>query len=149
MKVNECMCTDVYSAKPETTIYDVVKIMQDRKIGCVPICDNNNSIVGLVTDRDILLRTVACNKDINTTTASDIMSTNVCTCKEDDDMVNAENKMSNFQIRRLPVCDENNCVIGILTMGDLAHHGKKIGEHNFSATVENICDCKGTIKNCC
>ena len=48
MKVNECMCTDVYSASPETTIYDVVKIMQDRHVGCVPICDKEKCIVGLV-----------------------------------------------------------------------------------------------------
>ena len=57
--------------------------------------------------------------------------------------------MARNQIRRIPVIDEKNKMVGILTMGDLAHHGKKIGEHNFSATVENICDCKGTIKNCC
>ena len=74
------------------------------------------------------------------------MSTNVCTCKEDDDMVNAENKMSNYQIRRLPVCDENNHVIGILTLGDLAQNDTELGKQEVCTTISNICDCN-TNKN--
>ncbi len=141
MKVKDCMCQNVCCVKPETKINEVAKLMSEKHIGCIPVCDDKNCICGILTDRDILLRTVTCNKDINTTTASDIMSTNVCTCKEDDDMVNAENKMSNFQIRRLPVCDENNCVIGILTMGDLAHNDTELGKQEVCTTIENICDC--------
>ena len=137
MKVNECMCTDVYSAKPETTIYDVVKIMQDRKIGCVPICDNNNSIVGLVTDRDIVLRGV-----------SEIMTSNVCCCNPEDEVYQAENKMSEYQIRRIPVI-ENNKVIGMLTMGDLAHCDRELGKQEVCTTIGNICSCEGKVKNCC
>ena len=54
----------------------------------------------------------------------------------------AEMKMSEKQIKRLPVCDNNNHVIGILTLGDLCHNGSKIGEHEIAKTIENICDCK-------
>lgn len=141
MKVKDCMCQNVYCVKPETKINEIAKLMSENHIGCIPVCDNNNCICGILTDRDILLRTVACNKDINTTTASEIMSTNVCTCKEDDDMVNAENKMSNHQIRRLPVCDENNHVIGILTLGDLAQNDTELGKQEVCTTINNICDC--------
>ena len=148
MQVNECMCTDVYSAKPETTIYDVVKIMQDRKIGCVPICDNNNSIVGLVTDRDIVLRGVACDKDSKTTPISEIMTSNVCCCNPEDEVYQAENKMSEYQIRRIPVI-ENNKVIGMLTMGDLAHCDRELGKQEVCTTIGNICSCEGKVKNCC
>ena len=148
MKVNECMCTDVYSAKPETTIYDVVKIMQDRKIGCVPICDNNNSIVGLVTDRDIVLRGVACDKDSKTTPISEIMTSNVCCCNPEDEVYQAENKMSEHQIRRIPVI-ENNKVVGMLTMGNLAQYDRELGKQEVCTTIENICSCEGKVKNCC
>lgn len=146
MKVKDCMCKNVYCVKPETKINEIAKLMNENHIGCIPVCDNNNCICGILTDRDILLRTVACNKDINETTASEIMSANVCTCKEDDDMTNAENKMSNYQIRRLPVCDENNHVIGILTLGDLAQNDTELGKQEVCTTISNICGCN-TNKN--
>ena len=57
--------------------------------------------------------------------------------------------MSQNQIRRVPVVNEQNQMVGILTMGDLAHHGEQIGDKSFTNTLENICDCKGSIKNCC
>lgn len=141
MKVKDCMCSDVCCVKPETTINEVAKLMSENHIGCVPVCDTNNCICGLVTDRDILLRSVACNKNANSTPVSDIMTCNVCTCKEDDEMSNAETKMGQNQIRRLPVCDNNNKVIGILTLGDLAHNGRELGTQEICSTIESICNC--------
>ena len=141
MKVNECMCNDVCCVKPEDNVENVAKVMCNNHIGCVPVCDNNNCICGIITDRDVLLRTVACNKDTCQTTASDIMSTDVCTCKEDEDMTNAESKMASNQIRRLPVCDENNHVIGILTLGDLAQNDEELGKQQVCSTIDEICDC--------
>ena len=80
MKVKDCMCTDVCCVKPETTIRDVAKLMSQNHIGSLPVCDTNNCLCGIVTDRDIILRSIACDKDVKTTPVSDIMSTNVCTC---------------------------------------------------------------------
>ena len=142
MKVKDCMCQNVCCVKPETKITEVAKLMNDNHIGCIPVCDNNNCICGILTDRDILLRTIACNKDVNTATASEIMSTNVCTCKEDDEMTNAESKMSQNQIRRLPVCDQNNKVVGILTLGNLAQNERELGVQEVCTTIEGICNCK-------
>ena len=53
MKVKECMCTDVACVKPKTTICDVAKLMLNKHVGCIPVCDNNKNVVGLVTDRDL------------------------------------------------------------------------------------------------
>ena len=64
-------------------INEVAKLMSEHHIGCIPVCDTNNCICGIVTDRDVLLRSVCCNKDLNTTPVSDIMTCNVCTCKEE------------------------------------------------------------------
>lgn len=149
MKVSECMCQDVCFVKPDCKVYDAARIMNENHIGCIPVCDENKCIVGVLTDRDIVLRTVACDKNTKTTPVSEIMTTNVCTCGCEQDVYEAENEMAKNQIRRIPVVDSQNKMVGILTMGDLAHNGKKIGEHNFSATLENICDCKGSIKNYC
>lgn len=140
MKVKECMCNDVCCVKPETKIYEIAKLMSENHIGCIPVCNENNSICGIVTDRDILLRCVACNKDTNQTPVSDIMTCNVCTCKEDDDITNAESKMGENQIRRLPLCDKNNKIVGILTLGNLAQNNGTITKQEVCATLENICN---------
>lgn len=147
MKVKDCMCEDVACVKPQTNVYEVAKLMSQKHIGVVPVCDQNNCLCGIVTDRDILLRSIVCDKDLKTTPISDIMTCNVYSCKKDDDMTNAESKMSQNQVRRLPVCDQNNQVVGILTLGDLAQHGKQLGAQEIYTTIENICDCNGQNQN--
>lgn len=148
MKVKDCMCGEVCCVKPETKIYEVAKLMEKNHIGCVPVCDSQNCIVGVITDRDIILRSIACDKDVKNTMASDIMTCNVCTCNENDDISTAERKMAENQIRRIPVVD-NNKVIGILTLGDLAHYEEEIGTEQVCTTIEDICQCGGQAKNNC
>lgn len=148
MKVKDCMTGEVYCVKPNTTACEIAKIMEKNHIGCVPVCDEQNCIVGMITDRDIILRSIANNKDVKTTTASEIMTTNICTCNENDEVCNVEKKMSTNQIRRIPVVD-NNKVIGILTLGDLAHYNKEIGQEEIGNTIEDICQCSGQAKNNC
>ena len=162
MKVKDCMCNEVCCVTPDANLNQVAKLMSENHIGCIPVCDDNDCICGIVSDRDILLRAVACEKDTKTCKVSDIMTCNVCTCKENDDMVNAENKMANNQIRRLPVCatmmcnkhvgcipvcDDNNCVIGILTLGDLAQNDIQLGKQEVCTTIENICNCHSNKNN--
>ena len=149
MKVDECMCQDVCFVKPDCKVYDVARIMNENHVGCIPVCDDNKSIVGLITDRDIVLRTIACDKDYKNTPVSEVMTTDVCTCGCKEYVYQAQKTMSQNQIRRIPVVNDQNKIVGILTMGDLAHHGEKIGDSVFTNTLENICECKGSIKNCC
>lgn len=137
MKVNECMCNDVCCVKPETKLNEVAKLMAERHIGSIPICDNNNCICGIVTDRDIILRTIACDKDVKTTPVSDIMSCNVCCCTPNTDINEAEKMMSQNQIRRIPVID-NDKIVGILTLGDLAAN-ENVNTQELCNTLENIC----------
>ena len=147
MKISECMCKDICYVLPDCKVYDAARIMCENHIGCIPICNDKKNCVGIITDRDILLRTVACNKDTKTTPVSDIMTTNVYTCKSEDNIAEVENKMAQNQIRRIPVVDNQEKVIGIVTMGDLARNSREIGQQNVSTTIENICNCKGSIKN--
>lgn len=146
MKVKDCMCTDVWFVKPECTVYDAAKMMGENHIGCVPVCDDQKGVVGIVTDRDILLRCVACKKDYNTTPISEIMTTDICTCYSTDEIENAEIKMSEKQVRRIPVV-ENNKIVGMLTIGDLAQNGSEIGKNEVCTTMSNICSCNGQVKN--
>ncbi len=149
MKINECMCQDVCFVKPDCNVYDAARIMNENHVGCIPVCDDQKYLVGVITDRDIVLRSVACDKNAKQTPVSEIMTTNVCTCGCEEDITTAQNAMAQNQIRRIPVVDDQNKMVGILTLGDLAHNGKQIGQQDFSTTMENICDCKGNVKNCC
>ena len=141
MKVKDCMCDDVCCVKSNAKVQEVAKLMAQNHIGCVPVCDNNDCVCGIVTDRDVLLRCVACDKNIHQTPVSDIMSCNVYTCQENDEMSNAESKMGQQQIRRLPVCDNQNRIVGILTMGDIAQNNQQLGQNQVCTTFENICEC--------
>ena len=149
MKIRECMCQDVCFVKPDCKVYDAARIMNENHIGCIPVCNDQKNVVGVLTDRDIVLRTVACDKDVKTTPVSEIMTTKVCTCQSEENIEQAQNTMAKFQIRRLPVLDMQNKMVGILSLGDLANNAEEIGNKNVSETVENICNCKGNIKNYC
>ena len=81
MKVKECMCQDVCCVRPETKVYEVAKLMSENHIGSIPVCDNNNCLCGIVTDRDIILRSLACDKFNKQTPISEIMTTNIRTAR--------------------------------------------------------------------
>lgn len=147
MKVKECMCTKVACVTPQDSISNVAKVMQSNHIGCVPVCDNQKQLCGIITDRDIVLRVVACDKDVNNTMASEIMTTDICTCGQEDEMTNAQSQMEFNQIRRLPVCDNQNRVVGMLTLGNLANNNAQIGKNQVATTLGNICNCEGQAKN--
>ena len=115
MKVKECMCTQVACVTPQDTLTNVAKVMETNHVGCVPVCDESQQICGIITDRDIVLRAVATGKNLAQTMASEIMTVNPWTCKQEEDMQQAQNTMKQNQVRRLPVCDSKQRVIGMLT----------------------------------
>ena len=145
MKASECMCNNVCAIKPNLTINEVAKLMGEKHIGCIPVCDDENCICGIVTDRDLVLRGMACGKNIDTTKVSDIMTCNPCTCKEDDDIEKAEDLMAENQIKRIPVCDNNNNIVGMLSIGNLFQNHEDLDEDELCYTLE--CICKNSNKN--
>lgn len=138
MRVKDCMCKKVVRATSETTLNQIAKLMKENDVGCVPICNNENNVVGFITDRDIITRCVATNKNCNQTKASDVMTTNVIKITPDTELDDAQKTMSINQIKRLPVI-ENNEIVGILSVGDLAknHH---VSSTVVGQTVEKICE---------
>lgn len=137
MKVKDCMCDNVDCVKPDTSVKDCAKIMCEKHIGCTPVCDSQNNLVGIITDRDILLRAVACDKDTASTPVSQIMTTKPFSCTCNQEIQDAEKLMAQNQVRRIPVV-ENDKVIGILTLGDLAAD-QRVDENELCNTVECIC----------
>ena len=138
MRVKDCMCNHLVKAAPETSITDAAKLMNSHKIGCLPVCTPENDVVGMVTDRDIITRAVACDKNCKETKLSDIMTINVIKTTPDTDVEYATRIMSNNQIRRLPVVEENK-IVGVLSLGDIAQNDE-IPCEDVGITLEGICE---------
>ncbi len=139
MKVKDCMCNEVCCMTPDKTIKDCATLMSTNHIGCVPVCDDSKNVVGLVTDRDIILRGIACDKDVNTTPISEIMTCDVCSCSSDADIAEAQHLMCENQIKRIPIID-NNQIVGILTLGDLSANSQ-VDNTGVGNTLNHICRC--------
>ena len=139
MKVKDCMCHDVFWCNPSNSVKDCASMMCHNHVGCIPVCDENKNIVGLVTDRDIILRSIACDKDVKTTPISEIMTSKIWCCTPETEINEAQNLMSTNQIRRIPVV-ENKKVVGMLTLGDLASN-EECCNQKLNDTMNNICSC--------
>lgn len=139
MRVKDCMCTNVVYVGTDATICEVAKLMNDNHVGSIPVCDDNKNIVGLVTDRDIILRSIACDKDVNKTKVTDVMTTDVVRTSKDTDVGWVANIMSQNQIRRIPVV-ENEKLVGIISIGDLAR-SKEFPDSEVADCVCKICNC--------
>ncbi len=118
MKVKDIMTKNVAYISPDTSVIDAARLMQQHNVGSIPVCDRNG-IVGMVTDRDIVLRNVVIGTDPKTTPVSNIMTTNVTSVTPDTDVEDLGHIMSQKQIRRVPVVEQNN-LVGIVALGDLA-----------------------------
>jgi CBS domain-containing protein len=139
MKVKECMCSNVCYCTSYTKISDVAKMMNSNHVGCVPVCNTDNCVVGILTDRDIILRSIACGKYVCNTDVSEIMTCNATCCDIDEDISNVTRIMSKTGIRRIPVTEKGK-LVGILTLGDFAKH-HNITNECVGSTLENICNC--------
>lgn len=118
MKVREVMTDSVDFATPNTTIIELAKMMKNYDIGSIPICEDQK-VVGIITDRDIVLEAVASGKNIETQKVKEIMNSKIITVTADQDVHEAAALMSKYQIRRLPVVEQGK-LIGIVALGDLA-----------------------------
>jgi CBS domain-containing protein len=133
MKVSDAMTAQVATARPVDTVRKVASVMANVDSGAVPVVEDGK-VVGLVTDRDIVLRVVAAGGDLDTP-VSEVMSDGVQTVAEDDNLADAAAKMANHQIRRLVVTGDKGTLVGILSLGDIAldYGAKQVGK-----TLEEI-----------
>jgi CBS domain-containing protein len=118
MKVRDIMTTEVSTASPDSTLEEVASIMKEDDIGAVPILDDDQ-LVGIVTDRDIVVRCIAAGKDPTETNVEDILSDNPATVEPDAEVEEAARLMSERQIRRLPVVEDGE-LVGVIALGDIA-----------------------------
>jgi CBS domain-containing protein len=117
--VADVMTRDPRSMTPQDTLADAAKVMDELNVGVVPVCDGDR-LVGVVTDRDIVVRGIARDVDPKSCKLSDVMSGHVRTARQDDDVDEVLSEMANSQIRRMPVVDNQDKLVGILSIGDIA-----------------------------
>jgi len=134
MKVSDAMTSQVSVARPTDTIREVAETMAKVDSGVVPVVDNGK-VVGLVTDRDIVLRVVAEGRSFDSPVSDAMSDGEVLSVKEDDVLADATAKMANNQVRRLVVLNESGNLTGILSLGDVA---KDYGAKQVGKTLEEI-----------
>lgn len=120
--VSDVMTRTPRSLRPTDTVVLAAQVMEELNVGVVPVCEGD-TLVGMVTDRDIVVRGVAQALDARTVTLADVMSTHVRTAREDDDVQEILGTMGQSQIRRMPVVDKQHRLIGIVSLGDIAAKG--------------------------
>ena len=119
MQVSDVMSTRVIRVTPETGIQEVARAMRDGEVGSVPVA-NEDRLVGMVTDRDIVIRGIANADDLSTLTAGDVMTPAVAYCFEDESLDDVLMSMAAQQVRRLPVVGRDKRLKGIVSLGDVA-----------------------------
>ncbi len=132
-QVRDLMTESPTTCEPSTTVVEAARVMASEDVGPVPIVDGER-LVGIVTDRDLVVRDLAEGKDPQATTAGEIASSDLTTVTPDSDVQEALELMSASQVRRLPVV-ENGQLVGIVAQADVA---RAVDEEQTGEVVQDI-----------
>lgn len=120
-------CRDVMTADPvcclgNETVDKAAQVMKNEDVGPVPVVESRESgrLIGIVTDRDLALKVVAPGRDSRSTKIEEVMTRNPMACHAEDDLQMALNAMAEYQVRRIPVVDRDNVIVGIIAQADVA-----------------------------
>lgn len=142
-KCNEVMTKNPVCCVPSDLVSKAADLMKNNHIGSIPVIENeqNQKLIGIVTDRDLTLRIVAEGLDAKSTKVETVMTRKVITCLAEDDLQKALDAMSENQLRRMPIVDDENKILGIIAQADVAtrvDHPKKT-----AAMVKEISQANG------
>jgi len=161
LRCRDIMTRELVVATRDTTVVEASRMMKQEDVGVIPVVEydaptgNGRSegernyqdrnyargkLIGLITDRDIVVRCVADNKDCASVRAEDIMSVDIYTAKPNDRVVDVIRKMGDKQVRRIPVCNDNGYLVGMISMADVATETRQ--DNELAESLEEIS--KGT-----
>ena len=162
LRCRDIMTRELVVATRDTTVVEAARMMKQEDVGVIPVVEydapagNGRSegsernyqdrnyargkLIGLITDRDIVVRCVADNKDCASVRAEDIMSVDLNTAKPNDRVVDVIQKMGDKQVRRIPVCNDNGYLVGMISMADVATETRQ--DRELAESLEEIS--KGT-----
>lgn len=119
MQVKEIMTREVRSVGPDATLFEVAELMRDDDIGSVMITEGS-TLLGVVTDRDIVIRALADHRDVRAMKAREVMSNAVFCCTEDTPIEAVLAEMADERVRRVPVLNGAHQLVGVVSLGDLS-----------------------------
>ena len=119
MQLKDIMTRETETCRPDATLVEVSEQLKQRNVGSLPVCDGDK-FVGMLTDRDIVVRGLAERRDPNASMVRDIMSQEVVYAFEDQDVRECARLMEQRKVRRLPILDRSNRLVGIISIDDLA-----------------------------
>src|SRR5438067_6843610 len=131
--VKDAMTSSVRTAAPSQSLTDAAALMQQEDVGSLPVVDGDR-LIGMVTDRDIVVRGIADGSDPHAVQVGDIASRDIVTVRPDDDLDEALRLMAQHQVRRLPVVDDGQ-LVGVVAQADVALEAK---EKDLGHVVEEI-----------
>lgn len=121
MNCGELMTPSPTCCQPVHTIVEVAEIMKREDVGLVPVVDEaTNKLIGVLTDRDIVMNVVADGRDPRGTAVSEVMTTDPCSCLEQDSVETVMQQMAAHQVRRIPIVDATGAIVGIVSQADVA-----------------------------
>ena len=123
MQCSEIMKHDVKSLSMQDTVHTAARAMQDFNVGFLPVCDDQQHVIGTITDRDLATRVLAANLTASTQVA-DVMTREVVTCRPDDDLVHAEQLMSDNHKSRIVLIDPAGRLVGVISLSDIVQFEK-------------------------
>ena len=132
--IRELMTSNPRTVDPSTPVAEAARAMKDEDVGSIPIVDRD-TLVGILTDRDIALRVVAEGRDPQGTSAGDVASRELVTVDPQQSLDEALRLMAKHQVRRLPVCEEDGRLVGIVAQADVA---LAVGDQKTGDVVEQI-----------
>ena len=119
MRVRDLMSTEVHTCTRDQTLHAAARVMWEHDVGCVPIVDDRVQPIAMLTDRDICMAAYTRGQRVEEIPISSAMSAGVHTCHQDDLLLRAEQTMSDAQVRRLPVVNDEGTLVGILSLNDI------------------------------
>ena len=120
MTCSEIMTGNPEYVRPTDSVMKAAQLMKSQDVGPIPIVKDGKTLEGIVTDRDLALKVVAKGLDPKTTPVEDVMTDNVVTCNANDDIQKALELMQKHQVRRIPVVDSDDHLLGIIAQADVA-----------------------------
>lgn len=132
MLVRDIMTARTESVKPGLSLQEAARKMREMNIGSLPVWEDGK-LLGMLTDRDVCCRAVADGRDPILTKVGEIMSRNVTSCFNDDEIAEAAKLMEDKRIRRLAVLNHDRTIAGLLSIDDLAHHSSELAGHVLDA----------------
>jgi CBS domain-containing protein len=152
MLVEQLMTRDVKTCGPDESLAEAARLMWDNDLGCVPVVDEDDTLTGIITDRDVSMAAYARDQALSQINVGEVMTRNLATCRSDQSHMVASALMRNKQIRRLPIVDAHEHVVGIVSLNDLARHSRVsnpevedgVSPADISNTLAAICESSTT-----